>query len=254
MSQTEARLNKSVNLERSVALVEKIVYLDDREDDATNPTPVTLDEYGLPPDINQNFSRWLYGGLSAFAPGSTRKNPKHERTPIQKIRGKHKKMRLLMQHRAEQRQRELQESRHRESREKPLGYCDQLNSYDFNFLTQDLKLDEPEPVTELITLIITIHHSDDEPRSSQRDIQATPQYDETDSEQSRSTKRKLTLAIAFKRTIIDRRPLVKKLNTLEKATNNGRHCSDDVSSTSLTAPDEDCDDSDDNVFEEFICV
>jgi len=224
------------------------------DDAANHPTPVPLDEYGLPLDINQNFSRWLYGDLSAFAPGSTRKkNPKDERSPIQKIRRKHKKMRLLMQQREVERQRELQESRHRESREETPKYNNELNSYDFKFLTQDIEVDELEPVTEILIPIITFHHSDDRTQSGQRDIQATLHSGETHSEQSRSTKQKLTLALAFKRTIIDRRPLVKKLKTLGKGTNNGRHSSDEVSSTSLIAPDEDCDDSDDNVFEEFIC-
>jgi len=236
-------------------LLEKGDDLQSNSDDAANrPTPLPLDEYGLPLDINQNFSRWLYGDLSAFAPGSTKKkNPKDERTPIQKIRRKHKKMRLLMQQREAERQRELQESRHRELREKTPEYNNELNSYHFKFLTQGTEVDELEPVTELLTPIITFHHSDDRTRSSQRDIHATLHSGETYSEQSRSAKQKLTLALAFKRTIIDRQPLVKKLKTLGKATNDGRHCSDEVSSTSLIAPDEDCDDSDDNVFEEFIC-
>lgn len=223
----------------------------------------SLDKYGLPADIHHNFSRWLYGDLSSFAPGSTKKKTAdEERTPLQKIRRKRKRRRLqIQQQQAAERHQEqlrLQHQQLQQQEEQSLEYNNDTACHDLKYLTQDLELDEMQPIDELLTPLLTMHHSIlDSSKKVTTDRPPAPNMVPTNANlrnqtknYSRSTKAKLTITLKTTKTIIDRRPMFKKWKTLGKASTSNIDGTNEVSSTSLIAPGEDCDDSDDYEFEE----
>lgn len=180
---------------------------------------VPNDEFGLPLDVETRFSRWLYNDFNSFMPNSrTTKSLEEAVEPPEN------------------------------SKNNFVMISNEVINPGIDLLTQDLSPEEELlPIAEVLTSILKIKPS--ESLKATKEQSGMPMMDKP------SKKLKLTLKLKTLRTVIDRRPMLKRLKASNGATFR-RFLLDtpnEVSTTSLIAPDEDCDGSDDDDIPEIDC-
>uniref|UniRef100_A0A6G1SJF4 Nuclear hormone receptor family member nhr-91 n=1 Tax=Aceria tosichella TaxID=561515 RepID=A0A6G1SJF4_9ACAR len=199
------------------------------ETTATNEGDTDLtsnDKYDRPPNHTIQFSRWFYGEISKIGPGGiTRKSPEEDVKP--------------------------------KGQDRMIVFSADIHDHELTLITQDLDLDEPAPLEEVITPVITVSPSKELVRIAAQNGIAPDQNGPSQPTRAGDvvkSKLMLTFTLSARRTTIDRRPMLKRLKTTSCITN--RSQSDNpsgVTSTSLIGPGEDCDDSDDNEIVEIDC-
>jgi len=120
---------------------------------------------------------------------------------------------------------------------------------EFKFLTQDLDPSQVAPVRTITTYRLSMEEYDDEDMensvsSCRRDPSGKRLINKPE------TKKKFLLTVQPQMVIIDRRPMLKKQE------HNSRLApmdSTEVTTTSLIGPGENCDDSEEDVFQEIDC-
>jgi hypothetical protein len=174
------------------------------------------DELGLPLNINERFSRWLYSDFECFQAGRMSSKTREDEVKPDEI-------------------------------VKVISLSNKLDD-DFTYLSRDLdEEDELQPIQELSTSILKI-------RPSVKLLKAQVASDNQTQDCNTPTKSKpfLTLILETRKTIIDRRPMFGR--SVENEMKRQRENSSTVQeSESLIGPGEDCDDSDDNVIMEIDC-
>lgn len=199
------------------------VYLEEQE-------PPSIDEYGLPSTVTTFFSRWFYNGMSNLQPGDRKiKNKRDEIKPQVQRTG--------------------------------VVYSNHIQDDGLTLLTtrlnsENLASEEPMPVEEIVTPVISYTPSKALLMAEQRHEASSKRLElplrAGDAVQMKA-KPKLTITVKTVRTIIDRRPMLKRLRVTYTPTRSNHESSAGVTSTSLIAPEEDCDDDEDEEYQEIDC-
>lgn len=229
--EARALVNSQIDLENSY----RRRVSEDTEDEnnteiGSNNNSQVLEELGLHSDIFNSYSRWFYGDIeSEFGPGSKKEKSRQEEVGPK-------------------------------GQDTVVVYSNQIGD-ELTFLSEDLDVEEPTPIEEIVTPVITIRPSDELLRAHEANSSGNAQ-DRNSSLQPlragdvarRRSRPELTLTLSTHRTTIDRRPMLKRLKTSSCITNRSQYDnSSGVTSTSLIGPGEDCDDSDDNEIDEIDC-
>lgn len=149
---------------------------------------------------------------------------------------------------------------------KMVAYCDEVDTTNgLKYISQDIDLDDPLPIEEILipslkfrassSLMATKDNSDKQLSADTcqagADHQSASRAGDT---LAKKRKPRLTITLEVHRTIIDRRPMLRKMKSKpQTVANQIEGPGEQVSSTSLIGPGEDCDDSDDNDIMEIDC-
>jgi hypothetical protein len=190
-----------------------------------------LDECDLPPCVLTNFNHWFYAEhMAEFEPGCRK-----AKTSLDEVEPK--------------------------GCEVKVAYSNDVHDHGINLLTSDLDAEKPTAVEEIVIPIITLSPSEDLVRAhkaSQRGLTSDNNGGNIEPIEAgdairRRHRPRLTFKLETRRTTIDRRPMLKKLKTSRSTSRSQSGSPSGVTSTSLIAPGEDCDDSDDNDILEVDC-